>query len=150
MSLELRTSVDIDAPPDRVWDVLTDLAAYPRWNPFIVAASGPVEPGGRLRLRMQPVGARSVALRPLVLEATRGRRLRWRGRLGVPGVLDAEHDFTLADRDGGVRLTQRETFRGLLAPLVSRSLNRHTLPAFHAMNAALKARVERAAAVRPG
>lgn len=37
---------------------------------------------------------------------------------------------------------------GLLVPFVQRSLDRGTLPAFHAMNAALKDRAERATASR--
>jgi hypothetical protein len=150
MATDLSTSVDIESTSERVWDVLTDLAAYPEWNPFIVAADGPVEVGGRLTLTMQPVGARRVTVRPTVLEVTPGRRLRWLGRLGARGLFDAEHDFAISDREsGGVRLRHEERFRGLLVPLAARSLARHTLPAFDAMNRALKARVEHAPATRP-
>ncbi|WP_199522495.1 SRPBCC family protein, partial [Geodermatophilus marinus] len=70
MGVELRTSVDIRSTPDRVWRVLTDLAAYPAWNPFIVAAHGEVVVGGRLSLTMQPVGARRVTVRPTVVEVS--------------------------------------------------------------------------------
>jgi hypothetical protein len=143
MSTALRSSIDIDAPPGRVWQVLTDLADYPGWNPFIVSAGGTVEPGGVLSLTMQPVGGRRVRVRPTVLEATPGRRLRWLGRAGARGIFDAEHTFTISDRpEGGVRLEQDEEFRGVLVPLMARSLNRRTLPAFRAMNEALKRRAE--------
>ena len=132
-----------------MWQLLVDLGAYREWNPFIVTADGTVEEGGRLTLRMQPVGARGITLRPTVLEATPGRRLRWLGRLGMPGIFDAEHDFTLEPRaDGGTRLTQSERFRGLLVPFMAASLDRHTLPAFVAMNAALKLRAEQAVVPR--
>jgi hypothetical protein len=148
MATDLRTSVDIESTSERVWDVLTDLAAYPEWNPFIVAADGQVELGGQLTLTMQPVGARRVTVRPTVLEVTFGRRLRWLGRLGVRGLLDAEHDFAISDLGSGVRLRHAERFRGLLVPLAARSLTRHTLPAFDAMNRALKERAEHAPATR--
>jgi hypothetical protein len=65
-------------------------------------------------------------------------------------VFDADHSFTLDERAGGVRLTQAEVFRGVLAPLLARSLRTHTLPAFDAMNEALKERVERAPATQRG
>ena len=143
MNKHLTSQIDIDASPEQVWRVLTDLSSYGQWNPFITRAEGTVEPGARLSLRMQPVGARGVTLRPTVIEASPGHRLRWLGRLGVPGLLDAEHVFTIASLDGGgVRLTQDERFRGLLVALLAGSLDRHTLPAFEAMNAALKQRAE--------
>ena len=63
----------------------------------------------------------------------------------MPGILDAEHCFTLEPLDGGgTRLHQDEQFRGLVVPFLARSLDRGTLPAFHAMNEALKGRVEQA------
>jgi uncharacterized protein YndB with AHSA1/START domain len=30
---ELGTEVEIAAPPERIWEILTDFAAYPDWNP---------------------------------------------------------------------------------------------------------------------
>ncbi len=143
MSTTLSTVIDIDANTQRVWQVLTDLAAYPDWNPFIVRAEGRVEVGGRLKLRMQPVGGRAVTLKPTVMEVVEGSRLRWRGSVGVPGLMDAEHVFELTARDGGgVRLDHHEHFHGLLVPLFTTSLHRQTLPAFAAMNEALKRRAE--------
>ncbi len=145
MSKRLSAHVDIQAAPERVWKVLTDLAAYPQWNPFIVRAEGVVSPGRQLTLTMQPVGGRAMTLRPRLVEVEINRILRWRGKLGIPGLMDAEHTFLLQPRAGGTRLIQQETFRGLLVPFVSRSLDRSTLPAFLAMNEALKKRAEQAA-----
>ena len=143
---ELTTSVDIDATPERVWQVLTDLPAYAEWNPFITRAEGTLVAGQRVWVSLPPVNAFVPAtLRPTVLEVTPPRRLRlWSrlDRLGIPGVFDVEHTVTLLDHDGGVRVWQQERFGGLLAPLLIRSLNRHRLTAFAAMDDALKARAE--------
>jgi len=147
----LNSSIDIDAGPERVWQVLTDFAAYREWNPFIVSVDGSAEVGARLTVRMQPVGARAITLRPTVLEVVHGRHLCWLGRLGLPSIFDAEHDFSLEPAaGGGTRLRQTEQFRGLVVPLMARSLDRHTLPAFVAMNEALKQRAEDAATPRRG
>ena len=110
MSKQLRSQIDIDATPERVWQVLSDFGSYPQWNPFIVRAEGEAEPGSRLVMRMQPVGARGVTLRPTVVEATPGHRLRWRGR-SASGDLRRRAPFTITPRaEGGVRLSQDEHF----------------------------------------
>jgi len=49
-----------------------------------------------------------------------------------------------------VHLAQEETFTGVLVPLMARSLDRHTQPAFEAMNAALKHRAEQPVAAQHG
>ncbi len=146
MTAELKTFVDMAAPRERVWQVLTDLPAYAEWNPFITRAEGAFVEGSRLAVSVPPVNAFvQPHLRPTVLEVVPLRRLRlWSrlDRLGIPGLFDVEHTMTLTDHDGGVRLWLQDRFGGLLAPLLIRGLNRHRLTAFTAMNAALKERVE--------
>ena len=45
---QIRTEVEIESSPDRIWQVLTDFAAFPGWNPFIKSVTGDLEPGGHL------------------------------------------------------------------------------------------------------
>lgn len=143
MAKQLRTHIEINASPERVWRILTDFAAYPHWNPFIPRASGSARRGERLTIRLQPVGGRGMTFRPTVLEADPRKRLRWIGRVLVPGVFDGEHSFTIEPLgEGRVRVVQQEHFSGLLVPLLARSLDRRTLPAFEQMNQALKRRAE--------
>lgn len=138
----LFTEIDIAAPPEQVWSVLTDFARYPEWNPFVISIAGVAEEGARLRIKLQPVGSRALTFRPRVTQVTEARVLEWLGRLGVPGVFDGRHTFELQPHAGGTRFVQREVFRGALVPLFARSLDRHTVPAFAAMNRALKERAE--------
>jgi hypothetical protein len=146
MAKQLHAEVEIEATPDRVWAVLTDFAAYPDWNPFIVQAAGQPIPGTRLELQMRLSGGRPTPIRPEVLEADPAHRLRWLGRLLLPGLFDGEHTFTLQPT-GPDRtcLTQHEEFRGVLAPLVLTMIAKPTLASFHQMNQALKTRSERPA-----
>jgi hypothetical protein len=154
MAAEMRWFVDIEATPQRVWQVLTDVSAYPQWNPFITSTEGTSGTGGRVSVSLPPLNALvRPTLRPTVLEVVPPRRLRFRlrlARLGLPGLLDTEHTLTIAPNDdGGVRLWHQVRFRGILVPLMTRSLNRQNGPSFEAMNAALKARIEGMAPIRP-
>lgn len=139
---ELEAEVEIDAPPERVWEVLTDFASYPDWNPFIRSIEGEPRAGSRLNVRIEPPGARGMTFRPTVLAAEPARELRWLGRLFVPGLVDGEHRLALEPLEGGrSRFIQSERFSGLLVGLVTGTLAA-TERGFEQMNGALKRRVE--------
>ena len=64
----------------------------------------------------------------------------------MPGVFDGEHSFTIEPlAENRVRFVQREAFKGLLVPLLARSLETETQRGFEEMNRALKERAESAA-----
>jgi len=142
--LVLRTETDIAGSLERVWDVLTDFDGYPQWNPFIRRIDGVLAPRARLSVRIHPPAGRAITFRPVVLRVEPDRHLSWRGRTLIPGLFDGEHVFEIAPAAAGhVRFVHRETFRGLLVPLLKRMLETTTRRGFELMNAALKERVER-------
>jgi hypothetical protein len=142
---QLHTEIEIDAPAKRVWELLTDFASYPEWNPFIRHISGHPAPRERLQARLEPPGGRTMTFKPKVLTAEPNRELRWLGHLLVPGVFDGEHSFTIEPlEENRVRFIQREAFKGLLVPLFARSLETNTQRGFEEMNHALKERAEAA------
>jgi hypothetical protein len=139
----LETHVEIEASARRVWEILADFPAYALWNPFIVAIAGEPRRGARLTATLRPPAGRGMTFRPVVLVADPHRELRWLGRLVLPDLFDGEHIFTIAPfSTARVRFSQRETFRGLLVPLMPRSLWDDTRREFEAMNEALKKRAE--------
>jgi hypothetical protein len=141
MKHEIRSEIDIEAPPEAVWAQLADLGRYEEWNPFITRAEGAAETGQRLSLRMQPSGGRAMTIRPTVTSASQGSAFEWLGHLGVPGVFDGRHRFELSPTATGTHVVQRESFRGVLVRPLRKSLDTGTLAGFEAMNAALRQRV---------
>ncbi|MEU6672634.1 SRPBCC domain-containing protein [Streptomyces sp. NPDC046853] len=142
----IASEVQISAGPDEVWAVLTDFERFHEWNPFLVRAAGRAEPGQRLMLRFRlPKGGREMVFKPTVLTSEPGRLLRWRGRLGVPGVFDGLHSFELTPSEGGTHVLQSETFTGALVP-VTGSVIRQSQAGFGMLTDALKGRVEERAA----
>ena len=145
---EIHTVTDIDAPAEHVWQLLTDFAAFPAWNPFIRAVGGEPVSGARLRVRIEPPGARGITLRPRVLVGAPPRELRWLGRLLLPGLFDGEHAFIVEPLGPlRVRFVQSERFTGALVPVLMCLVLPSTRRGFEAMNQALKARAERPSAV---
>ncbi|WP_159792157.1 SRPBCC domain-containing protein [Puerhibacterium puerhi] len=144
MPLPTRTitaAVDLDAAPRQVWDVLADGPSHAGWNPFLTRLDGTLTVGSRLDVRIAPPGGRPMTFRPAVTAVEPGRRLAWLGRLVLPGLFDGEHSFVLDPLPGGgTRLTQRETFRGLLVPFTG-SVLRRTEAGFGAMHEALRRRL---------
>ena len=140
---ELCTEIEIQASDTRVWQLLTDFANFPKWNPFIRQAKGEVKVGAQLVIHVQPSGASGMTFKPVVLKVEPNRELRWLGHLLMPGLFDGEHTFTIETLEANrLRFTQREVFTGLLVPLFARSLNSDTQRGFEEMNQALKSRAE--------
>ncbi|MCB0858728.1 MAG: SRPBCC domain-containing protein [Solirubrobacterales bacterium] len=137
----IETSETINATPERVWQVLTDLESYPEWNPFIIEGAGEVRRDEKLVLKMHPPGGRPMTFKPKVLVADPAVELRWLGRLVVPGIFDGEHWFRLEPLGGGTRLVQGENFSGLLPPLLGKVITRAE-QGFRELNLALKERAE--------
>lgn len=90
---------------------------------------------------MTPKGRRPFTIRPKVLVANPGAELRLLGKL--PGIFSGEHVFILCPLDGGTRtrLVQSEIYRGLIVPVIGRTIDA-AKRGFDAHNCALKCRVE--------
>ncbi|MEW1693294.1 SRPBCC domain-containing protein [Streptomyces sp. NPDC091265] len=145
--VRLTASIEIEASPEEVWQVLTEFSAYPQWNPFMTSArvtstGGRLEQGARLRIVMHDTGG-DTTFTPRVLTDDPGHELRWLGKMGPGWIADGEHRFTIRQLGPGrVRLTQAERFTGVAVPFVQGTLRSRTLPQFRAMNTALARRAE--------
>lgn len=144
MMKSIHTQISIHATAEMVWRVLTDLNAYPRWNPFITGAEGEIRTGSRLTVHIVPPGSKAMTFRPIITSVDPGCELRWLGRLWLTGLFDGEHIFKIQPMDGDrILFVQEENFTGLLLPLVWGKLNTGTRRGFELMNTALKQIVEK-------
>ncbi|MDB4944689.1 MAG: hypothetical protein JWP97_4223 [Labilithrix sp.] len=116
MSFVARAEILIDAPVERVFERLADLAAWPSWMPgsFVPVFHGKPEPlalGTRFRVK---VGGSPLPASLRVSLHERPRQLAWTG--GVPGLLRAEHRFVVeAEGPQRSRVRSVETWTGALA-----------------------------------
>ena len=136
----ISAAIEIGASPMTVWAIITDLGRYPEWNPLFREASGEIAVGQRITLRsVHPANGRMMTVKPKIIVAEPGVELRWAA--GLPRIIGGEHIFALTPRNGGTRLVQSESFRGLLAPFSRRTMA-NTSTSFRELNEALKKRAE--------
>jgi len=140
---EIITDIEINAPPQAVWNVLTAFDQYEEWNPVMEISGTPAE-GDRLTVVLTLPERKPQPFKPKVLVADEPAELRWQGHLFVSGLYDGEHWFDLTPLEEGrrTRLTHAETFRGVLVGFINRRIGKEVEAAFEEMNAALKERVE--------
>lgn len=144
MSIVLATTIDIDATPDEVWEVLSDLSAYGEWSNFS-RIDGVPELGEKLKMRMPGFWFSSM-----VTAVTPGRELQWSATIITAGLFLGEHNFTLVRTEaGGTRVHNTETFSGALTkPFEGLFAKSHNEGGYVAFNQALKSRVEARASRR--
>ncbi len=141
---QIRAEIEINAPAERVWHIITDFAAFPQWNPFIRQISGELKVGGKLDVYLLPSGQRGMRFRPVVLAVEPFRELRWLGRVwSIPKLFDGEHSLTIERLDANrVRFVQQEVFSGILVSVLGDTLSAAER-SFGDMNETLKTLAEK-------
>lgn len=136
-----RADIFIDRPAADVWEVISNSAAYPDWNPFITRVDGDFRAGETIRIVLGR-GADSMVFRPTVLIVRPEHDICWRGSVWIRGVFDGTHCIHLTAATGGTHLEQTESFSGLLVGRLTKDVIDETQLNFQAMNVAVKRRVE--------
>ncbi len=115
----VRTTVDIAAPCEQVWEALTDLGGYQRWNSVLTHLGGEPCVGGTIQLRLTPPRGRSYSFTPTVTDLEPNRSFAWLGTTLTTGLFDGAHFFELTPtEDGGTHLVNAERFSGVLSPVL--------------------------------
>jgi len=110
----------IDAAPTKVWAVLTDLHAWPRWNTTVPRVEGTIALGNAITVYTTSSPGRAFPVTVAALEPP--GKMIWTGGLPL-GLLVGQRTYTLSEHaPGQTTFSMKETFSGLLAPLLSKSI----------------------------
>jgi len=144
MGRELRTQIEIAAPASLAWSVLSDFAAYPQWNPFIIEVKGPATQNTHIKYRFEfPRGIR-IWTDAQILRAQPERELRWAAHFLSPRLFNGEHYFIISPiSTSSFMFHHGEIFSGSLLPVALPVLQRLGPNIYRDLNDAFKARVER-------
>ncbi len=139
---EIHTEIEIHTAPEKVWQVLADLAHWSDWNPFIYRALGKAGLGEKVDIAFKN-GAKEMVLHCTVTALEPNRERRWKYHIIHPALWSGEHSMSLApDGENGVRFIDREVIGGLLVPLLARGSDASSRLGFESMDQALKKRAE--------
>ncbi len=141
---EINTKIEIEAPPEMVWNTLINIDDWHEWNPIIVQASGVASIGSELTITMRGEdGKDGPKYMPIVTDFQEAKSFEWRAKMMSEFMFSNGRIFKLEKTDSGTRLTNTETFKGMLVPLFWSKLSSHVPLMLNEMNDALKNIVEK-------
>jgi hypothetical protein len=131
--------VEIAADAEALWDILTDIASWPSWNPDVKEATplGPLAPGSKFRWKSGPGVITST-----LFAVDRPRLIAWTGTtMGIKAV----HVWRLEPHQGTTTVHSEESWEGLPVRLMRGSMQRRLEAAIVGGVEALKVAAERTA-----
>lgn len=127
----------INAPIEKVWQVLTNVQDYPNWEPNVTKVEGDVALGNQITIHTA-FSERAFPVK--VAELVPHQKMVWAS--GMPfGLFKGARTFTVTQLEDSVKVHTREEFSGVLLPLFSGQIGDLT-PTFDAFAKALKDKVE--------
>jgi hypothetical protein len=133
--------IDVDAPVETVWRVLTELEKWPSWNPDVTSMTvdGPLAPGTVFRWK---AGPRTIV--STIQRVEPARSVVWSGKtLGVK----ATHAWHFEQVGKQTHVLTEEALRGVVARLLRGSLQKTLDAALENGLKNLKAEAERVATI---
>lgn len=139
----INVEVEIKAPAETVWSVLTDFANYAQWNPLMKSVEGEAKLNSQIKATIEAPGQKPINLKPKITTLIENEELAWRVRVVIPGILDMNHQHLIEKvSDDTVKYIQRETVTGLLSKSFLNKNKRNIEFAYTVINRALKSHCE--------
>lgn len=138
----LDTWIDIEAQPQKVWEMLVDFKSWELWNSFIPIVEGNLRIGEHMRIKVVPPGLKPMIFKPEVYVVKLYEEIIWGGSF-LWKVYRGEHAFMLEPLpEGKTRFRQIERFRGPMVLLMGNMIKKTEI-GYHQMNLAFKRHVEK-------
>lgn len=137
--LEYTVTANINAKAQKIWDTLTNISDYPKWNSTIISVEGKIAVGEKITLRAKIAEKRVFTLKVSELEPL--KKMVWES--GTAPMFKGVRTYTLTPKDdGSTDFTMAEKFAGLMLPMIAGSLPDFR-PAFEQFALDLKQRSEK-------
>ena len=137
---EIKTEIEISAPPSKVWSIMSDINKWQEWSPIIKESHGMASAGSELSITMigKEQGKDGPEYNPVITELNEPYYFRWQAHMMAGFIFTNYKIFELEETSSGTRLIHREQFKGLLAPIFCGQMEKGVPPMLNSMNRALK------------
>ena len=134
---EIKGSVMIMVPADKVWAKMMDFSSYPKWNPWITGMRGEMGVGSLCEMTVQQPGKGVTDLKATVARIEEGKEILLKSKLRG-GLVKEEHVLSVEPIDAGRSIFfQSMRFSGPMAGLIGGTI-KASQKGLGDMNAALK------------
>lgn len=141
----VQTEIEIQAPPEKVWSIITDIDKWQEWSPTINASAGQAEVGSAVTITMmsKEAGKDGPNYSPTIIQMDEPRYFHWRAHMMAGFIFTNDKIIELEETETGTKVTHKETFRGLMAVLMKGQMENGVPPMLTMMNDALKQLAEK-------
>ena len=142
---EIKTEIEISAPPSKVWEIITNINDWQEWSPTINASKGEASVGSKLSITMmsKEIGKNGPKYNPVITALKEPNYFHWRAHMLAGFIFTNDKIFELEETPSGTKLTHTETFKGLVTPMFKGRMEKGVPPMLNAMNKALKELAEK-------
>ncbi|MFK7994891.1 MAG: SRPBCC family protein [Granulosicoccus sp.] len=136
----IKTEIEIQAPPDKVWGILSDVGKWHEWSPTINASEGKAAVGSTVTITMmsKEAGKDGPTYSPKILSMDAPTYFHWRAHMIAGFIFTNDKIIELTETELGTKVTHKETFKGLMAALMKGQMDKGVSPMLTMMNDALK------------
>ncbi len=144
MAFFIEHRLGVSAPPQTVWEILSDIEGWDRWSGLYRQSSGTLRIGETLTMEMALAGEEPERLKATVVDWAPELQIHLSMKL-YGGLLSTTRYFEIEKlTDTGCIFSNGEIYRGLLARFMPRRLKRALRQGFVQMSESLKVQAEAA------
>lgn len=136
---EIRTEITLEAPIERIWELLADCSLYPHWNPLFQRATGRMSVGEYLELVVSLPEITPFVVKSKIITMEPQSGFCWQHSLLFAGFFTWRYCTELEIHSPHrLKFIQRSAFGGILGPLFNLGLRRSVSAGMAKMNEAIR------------
>ena len=131
----VKTEIEIAAPVQTVWNLVTDVDKWQEWSPTINASEGNVSVGSKVSITMmsKEAGKDGPKYQPEIIQLDEPRFFKWRAHMMAGFIFTNEKIIELEETPTGTKVIHSETFSGLMAAAMRGQMEKGVPPMLNMM-----------------